>query len=75
MQPQPFIRKQTDEEIRIKAAELSAMIVSQISIPILLKNRDGNDYIKPLALAKYFEDYIKSGEIDNRGVNVYTMVQ
>jgi hypothetical protein len=67
-------RLSTDAEIRMKAAELSALTVCQISIPILLKNKDGNDYIKPLALAKLFEDYIRTGEIDNGAVNVYTMV-
>ena len=70
-----YLHPMDEVAIRMKAAELSALTVCQISIPILLKNKDGNDYIKPLALAKLFEDYIRTGEIDNSAVNVYTMVQ
>jgi len=64
-----------DIDIRMKAAELSAMVSARVAMAFIAHDHTENHLIKPLELAPLFEKYIRTGEIDEQNIQVYRLVQ
>jgi exosome complex RNA-binding protein Rrp42 (RNase PH superfamily) len=64
-----------DMQIRMKAAELSAMVAARITMSFIAQEHTENHLIRPLELAPLFEKYIRTGEIDEHKIQVYRVVQ
>jgi exosome complex RNA-binding protein Rrp42 (RNase PH superfamily) len=64
-----------DMQIRMKSAELSAMVAARIATSFIAHDHTENHLIKPLELAPLFEKYIRTGEIDEQKIQVYRVVQ
>lgn len=64
-----------DIDIRMKAAELSAMVSARIAMAFITQDHTENHLIRPLELAPLFEKYIRTGEIDEQKIQVYRVVQ